>query len=36
MGAMRPERARQLTKLLADQKKTPDLVPPAKTAAAGR
>jgi flagellar motility protein MotE (MotC chaperone) len=36
MGAMRPERARQLTKLLADQKKTPDLAPPAKSAAAGR
>lgn len=37
MGAMRPERARQLTKLLADQKKTPDLAPPAaKAAAAGR
>jgi flagellar motility protein MotE (MotC chaperone) len=27
MGAMRPERARQLTRLLADQKKVPDLLP---------
>jgi len=29
MGAMRPERARQLTRLLADQKKVPDLLPSA-------
>lgn len=33
MGAMRPERARQLTKLLADQKRPPDLAPPPRGAA---
>lgn len=34
MGAMRPERARQLTRLLAEQKRPPDLVPPVRSGAA--
>jgi flagellar motility protein MotE (MotC chaperone) len=34
MGAMRPERARQLTRLLADQKKVPDLLPSGRPGAA--